>query len=376
MKRSLRLSAALALALALIGPAAPVLAAPFTYPAPVQQTFPTTSPPGITAAAWILYDESSDTVIAEWNADEERAMASVTKIMTGLLAIERSEPDEMVTVSQRAADTGEKEIDLVPGETVPMDALFKALMIHSANDAATAIAEHISGSVEAFVNDMNQRAADLGLTHTSFANPHGLDAPGHYTTARDLLELGRIAMELPEFTEVVKAKKLVFPPAPDGTPRTGSSTNLLLSSYPGSLGLKTGFTAQALLTYVAAAEREGRRLYAVLLGSDGDRAHFADATALFDYGFERLGFFGDASTGAPYAAILANHEPDPVVSLANIETYLHLAGQGLMLESPAPLRALPEPEPPPIVEVTRSPDPGPRTVIDTMRFWLDLALGA
>jgi D-alanyl-D-alanine carboxypeptidase len=352
------------------------LAAPFTYPAPVLETFPTPSPPNVTAAAWILYDETTDTVVAELNADQERSMASVTKIMTGLLAVERSEPDEMVTISQRAADTGEKEIDLVPGESVAMDALFKALMIHSANDAATAIAEHVSGSVEAFVADMNQRAAELGLTHTSFANPHGLDAPGHYTSARDLLVLGRVAMGQPEFTEVVKAKTLVFPPAPDGTPRTGSSTNLLLWSYPGSLGLKTGFTAQALLTYVAAAERDGRRLYAVLLGSDGDRAHFSDATALFDYGFEQLGFFGDASTGAPYAAAQGRRDSDPVVSLANMETYLHLAGQGLMLESPAPLRDIPEPEPPPIIEVTRSPDEGPRTVTETMRFWLDLALGA
>jgi D-alanyl-D-alanine carboxypeptidase (penicillin-binding protein 5/6) len=364
-----------ALAPVLVVLALPAAAAPFTYPAPVQQTFPTPAAPSITAGSWILYDESTGTVIAELNADQERAMASVTKIMTGLLAIERSAPGDMVTVSQRAADTGEKEIELVQGETVRMDALFKALMIHSANDAATAIAEHISGSVEAFVDLMNQRAAELGLTHTSFANPHGLDAPGHYTTARDLLALGRVAMELPEFSEVVKAKTLVFPPAPDGTSRSGSSTNLLLWSYPGSLGLKTGFTAQALLTYVAAAERDGRRLYAVLLGSDGDRAHFSDATALFDYGFEQLGFFGDASTGAPYAPIQGRRSPDPMVSLAGMETYLHLASQGLMLESPGPLRELPEPAPPPIVEVTRNPDPGPRTVMETMRFWLDLALG-
>ncbi len=374
MKRSLRLSGAIALVLSAL--AMPASAAPFTYPAPVQQTFPTPEPPTITAAAWILYDESTDTVIAELNADQERAMASVTKIMTGLLAIERSEPEDLVTVSQRAAETGEKEIDLVPGETVAMDALFKALMIHSANDAATAIAEHISGSVEDFVDLMNQRAAELGLTHTSFANPHGLDAPNHHTTARDLLELGRIAMGMPEFAEVVKAKKLVFPPAPDGTPRTGSSTNLMLWSYPGTLGLKTGFTAQALLTYVASAEREGRRLYAVLLGSDGERAHFSDATALFDYGFEELGFFGDASTGASYAAVQGRRATDPLASLASMETYLHLASQGLMLESPGPLREMPEPAPPPIVEVTRSPEPGPRTVIETMRFWLDLALGA
>lgn len=374
MKRSLRVLGALALAFFAF--AAPVSAAPFSYPAPVLETFPAPEAPEVTAASWILYDESTDIVIAELNADQERAMASVTKVMTGLLTLEHSFAAETVTVSELAANTGEKEIELVAGETVDMSALFKALMIHSANDAATAIAEHISGSVEEFVALMNQRAAELELTHTSFANPHGLDAPDHYTSARDLLELTRVAMERPEFAEAVKAKKLVFPPAPDGTPRTGSSTNLMLWSYPGSLGVKTGFTAQALLTYVAAAERDGRRLYAVVLGSDGDRAHFADVTALFDHGFEELGFFGDASTGAPYVALKGRQSPDPLVSLGNMETFVHLAGQGLMLESPSPLRALPEPAPPPIVEVTRNPDPGPRTVLESMRFWLDLALGA
>jgi D-alanyl-D-alanine carboxypeptidase len=374
MRRSLRVTGALTLAV--FGFAAPVSAAPFTYPAPVLETFPAPEAPQLTAASWILYDESTDIVIAELAADERRAMASVTKIMTGLLTLENSSPTDQVTISERAANTGEKEIELVAGETVEMGALFKALMIHSANDAATAIAEHISGSVEGFVALMNQRATELGLTNTHFANPHGLDAPDHYTSARDLLELAKVAMAHPDFAEVVSARKLVFPPAPDGTPRTGSSTNLMLWSYPGSLGVKTGFTAQALLTFVAAAERDGRRLYAVLLGSDGDRAHFADATELFDYGFEELGFFGDASTGSAYVSVMEGQRLDPLVSLGNMETFVHLASQGLMLESPGPLRALPEPAPPPIVEVTRNPDPGPRTMLETMGFWLDLALGS
>src|SRR3970040_2436189 len=243
----------------------PVSAAPFTFPAPVLEAFPTPDAPEVTAASWVLYDTAADVVIAELNADQERAMASVTKIMTGLLTVENSYPAEPVTISERAANTGEKEIDLVAGEILEMDALFKALMIHSANDAATAIAEHISGSVEEFVAEMNQRAAELGLTPTSFANPHGLDAPDHYTTARDLLTLARVAMANDDFAEVVKAKTLVFPPAPDGASRTGSSTNPLLWSYSGALGVKTGFTSQALLTYVAVAERDGRRLNAVLL---------------------------------------------------------------------------------------------------------------
>jgi serine-type D-Ala-D-Ala carboxypeptidase (penicillin-binding protein 5/6) len=374
MKRLLRVLGPVTLVFALF--AAPVSAAPFTYPAPVLQPFPAPDAPQVTAASWILYDEAADVVIAELNADQERAMASVTKIMTGLLTVENSYPAEPVTISERAANTGEKEIELVAGEILEMDALFKALMIHSANDAATAIAEHISGSVEEFVAQMNQRAAELGLTHTSFANPHGLDAPDHYTTARDLLTLARVAMANEDFAEVVKAKTLVFPPAPDGTPRTGSSTNLLLWSYQGSIGVKTGFTSQALLTYVAVAERNGRRLYAVLLGSDGDRAHFADARELFDYGFEELAYYGDASTGSPYVAAMTKPSPDPLLALGNMQAYVHLAGQGLMLESPNPLGDVPEPAPPPIVEVTRSAEPGPRTIIESMRFWLDSALGA
>jgi D-alanyl-D-alanine carboxypeptidase len=374
MKRLLRVLGPVTLVFALF--AAPVSAAPFTYPAPVLQAFPAPDAPQVTAASWILYDEAADVVIAELNADQERAMASVTKIMTGLLTVENSYPAEPVTISERAANTGEKEIELVAGEILEMDALFKALMIHSANDAATAIAEHISGSVEEFVAQMNQRAAELGLTHTSFANPHGLDAPDHYTTARDLLTLARVAMANDDFAEVVKAKTLVFPPAPDGTPRTGSSTNLLLWSYQGSIGVKTGFTSQALLTYVAVAERNGRRLYAVLLGSDGDRAHFADARELFDYGFEELAYYGDASTGSPYVAAMTKPSPDPLLALGNMQAYVHLAGQGLMLDSPNPLGDVPEPAPPPIVEVTRSAEPGPRTLIESMRFWLDSALGA
>ena len=373
MKYLLRVVGPLSLVVCLLP--VPVSAAPFTYPAPVLEAFPAPDAPQVTAASWILYDETAGVVVAELNADQERAMASVTKIMTGLLTVENSFPAEPVTISERAAATGEKEIELVVGETLTMDALFKALMIHSANDAATAIAEHISGSVEEFVALMNRRAQELGLIHTSFANPHGLDAPNHHTTARDLLELARVAMANDDFAEVVRAKTLVFPPAPDGTGRTGSSTNLLLWSYQGSIGVKTGFTSQALLTYVAVAERDGQRLYAVLLGSDGDRAHFADARELFDYGFEDLAYYGDASTGSPYVASGLSPSPDPLVALGGMEAYVHLAGHGLMLENPTPLRDIPEPAPPPIVEVTRSADPGPRTILESMRFWLDSALG-
>jgi hypothetical protein len=177
-----------------------------------------------------------------------------------------------------------------------------------------------------------------------------------------------------DFADAVRARTLVFPAAPDGTIRRGSSTNLLLSWYPGTIGVKTGFTSQALLTFVAAAERDDRRLYAVVLGSDGDRAHFADVEELFDYGFHDLGYYGHAATGTPYVALMGRRSPSPLIVQGNMETYMHLAGQGLMLERPAPMFEAPEPEPPPIVEVMRTAESGPRSILDTMRFWLDQAL--
>jgi serine-type D-Ala-D-Ala carboxypeptidase (penicillin-binding protein 5/6) len=373
MKRLRLLLAPLVVCLALL--AQPAMAAPFTYPPPLLEAYPAPDAPEISAASWILYDDTAGVVLAEHNADEERAMASVTKIMTGLLALENSHPDEMVTVSEKAAATGEKEIDLVAGETVSMDALFKALLIHSANDAATAIAEHVSGSVDAFVDLMNRRALELGLTRTHFANPHGLDAPGHYTTARDLVTLAREAMSHPEFADVVRAKKLVFPPAPDGSPRMGTSTNLLLSWYPGTIGVKTGFTNKALLTMVAAAQRDGHKVYAVVLGSEGVRGHFADVTKLFDYVFEDLPYYGYAASGQPYLAQMGRKDPSPLVAMSNLETYLHLAGQGLMLDRPTPLVESEEPELPAITAVSRDADSAPHTVLEAMGYWLDQVFG-
>lgn len=360
--------------LSLLAGMTPAQGAPFTYPPPVTEAFPAPGPPEVSAVSWILYDDNAGIVIAEQNADVSRPVASVTKIMTGLLTLEGSDPSELVTVSEQAEATGEKEIDLVAGETVEMEALFKALMIHSANDAATAIAEYMSGSLDAFVASMNRRAEELGLSGTSFANPHGLDAPGHYSTARDMLTLTLVAMEHPEFADVVKARALVFPPAPDGSERRGSSTNLMLWEYPGTIGVKTGFTGEALLTFAAAAEREGHRLYAVVLGSEGQAGHFADATRLFDYGFEQLHYYGHALTGTPYTAMMARRTPDPVILGGTVEAFVHLAAQGLLLGRPESEAVEEEPEPGPVTEVTRAPDPAPATVVDAMRFLLDRAL--
>ena len=355
--------------------ALPVGAAPFSYPPPVFETFPESGPPSVTAPAWILYDESIDAVLASWAADEPRSIASTTKIMTGLLVLENADLDEVVTVSEEAAQTGGQEIGLIAGEKFTVGALFRALMVRSANDAASALAEHIAGSVPAFVDMMNSRAQELGLENTSFANPHGMDAAGHYSSARDLLTLSRLAMAIPLFVEVVRARAMVIPDDPDGNARVGISTNLMLSSYEGMLGVKTGLTPRALFTFVGAAEREGRRLYAVVLGSPENFGHFADASALLDYGFKDLGFYGDAITKTEYQASMARVEPDHMVTAGQVETYLHLAGQGLMLEHPAPLVELPQPDPPPIIEVSRGPQGAGTSIGDALLFWVHRAIG-
>lgn len=243
-------------------------------------------PPTVTAASWIVFDATDGIVLGSRNADVVRPMASTTKIMSALVALEQSNPEQLVPVSQNAADAGEAEIGLVAGEQLLMEDLITTMVVRSANDSAVAVAEAIGGDTESFVALMNTRAQELGLTRSSFVNPHGLDADGHASTARDLLRLGLAAMANPEFRRMAALREFDLGPTPDGTPRLAQSTNDLLDTYPGAIGVKTGFTFQAGLVLVAAAEREGRTIYVVVMGSEGAGAHFADASALLDYGFE------------------------------------------------------------------------------------------
>ncbi len=352
--------------------AAPAAAAPLSFPARPQEGFPRSGPPNVTAASWILYDETSDSTLASFQPDQERSIASITKIMTALLAIERRDLDEVVTISNKAANTGEREIGLVAGEELTLRALVKAAMIHSANDAATAIAEFVGGSVEGFVTMMNARAQELGMTETSFANPHGLDAPDHFSSARDMLDLAVVAMKNEEFRNIVRSRLLVFPDAPDGTERRGTTTNLMLGEYDGASGIKTGFTSSALLTFVSTTIRDGRRLYVVVLGSEGRRAHFADAQALFDYGFDQLGIYGTLSNQNSYVSLKPRVSPGPIYAEANIETFVHLAAQGLLTSPPSPTAPIPDVEPLPVTVVERHPEEAPGDLMSAVGYWWDL----
>lgn len=275
-------------------------------------------PPAVSAPSWIVFDATDGIVLDSQAADQQRPMASTTKMMSALVALESADLDEVVEISQRAADVGEAEIGLVAGEQLRLGDLVTTMVVRSANDAAIAVAEAIAGDVDSFVDMMNARAVSMGLTSTRFANPHGLDAEGHYSTARDLLRIAVTAMQNEQFREMVGISRFMIDPAPDGTVRVAENTNLMLGEYEGMIGVKTGFTFQAGLTFVAAAERDGRTVYVVVMGSEGPRQHFIDAAALLDFGFAGHGLVR-AVSGDPVA------DGSRLERLARLEAVVHVA---------------------------------------------------
>jgi D-alanyl-D-alanine carboxypeptidase len=212
-----------------------------------------------------------------------RPMASITKIMTAVVALERSSLDTLVTVPKASGAVGESTAFLRPGERLPMRDLLVALLVKSGNDAAVAIAQNVGGTEPQFVQMMNDKAVALGLSDTHFQNPHGLDAPGHYTTASDLAVLSRYAMSNPTFRSIVSMKTATI-----GTGKRTeklTSTDLLIGNYQGAMGVKTGFTNGAGYSVVSAAERQGVTLYAVVLGTKSELQRFREAKSLLDWGF-------------------------------------------------------------------------------------------
>lgn len=241
--------------------------------------------PDVTARAWIVYDATYDYVVAASQPDRRLPMASTTKLMTALLVVEQTSPDEIVIISGRAAATGHKQLWAGRGEEWTVESLLAAVMIVSANDAAVALAEHVGGDVEAFVEMMNARAAELGLSDTHFVNPHGLHGADHYSSARDLLSLGRVAMSQPRLAALAEQADVRLG-AVGASERDWESTNELLDDYDGAVGVKTGWTSRAGHVLVAAADRGARRVYVVVLDSDDPNA---DASVLFEHGFAAFG---------------------------------------------------------------------------------------
>lgn len=240
-----------------------------------------------TAASAIVVDGRNGQVMFAKNVDSRRAIASTTKLMTALLALERARPREVFTAPPYHALPPESRIDLRAGERMTVHDLLRALLLESANDAAVTLAEGISGSREAFVADMNERAAELGLDDTSYANPIGLDDPANYSTARDLADLSLRLMRRPRFRRIVDMPEAELESG--ARPRVVDNRNDLVARYPWVTGIKTGHTIEAGDVLVGSARgRGGARVISVVLGEPSEAARDADTLGLLRWGLGRF----------------------------------------------------------------------------------------
>jgi D-alanyl-D-alanine carboxypeptidase (penicillin-binding protein 5/6) len=242
--------------------------------------------------------------IVLWERDTHKSvpMASTTKIMTAVVALENKAPDTPMLVTYGAAMTEGSTADLREGDTTFLKDLIVCMMVPSGNDAAVAIAENVAGTEFAFVDMMNAKAAELGMTGTHFSNASGLTDEDNYTTAADYLLLTRVAMGNELFREAVGSAEVVA--EVNGEERTYDTTNMLLNDMEGANGVKTGFTDEAGYCLIASAQRNNLELYAVVLHSDSEEQRFADAQTLLEWGF------------AHYRAVELINATKPIADLA------------------------------------------------------------
>lgn len=235
----------------------------------------------------VLIDQSTGSVLYQKQADTQMPIASITKVMTLLLTMEALENgkvtlQDIVPISEHSYNMGGSQIWLEPGEQFTLDELIKAICVSSANDAAVAVAEYVGGSEPVFVEQMNRKAAELGMTHTHFENACGLDAPGHLSSPRDVAILSReILTKHPDITHYTT----IWMDSLRGGATQLVNTNKLLRSYNGITGLKTGTTGGAGVCVSASATRDGLSLIAVVLGSTSGQERWQAARTLLDYGF-------------------------------------------------------------------------------------------
>lgn len=244
---------------------------------------PVSAEMSISAQSACLIEAESGKAIYSKNADKRMHMASTTKVMTAIVAIESGiSLDTIFKTPVEAVGVEGSSVYLAENEKITFEALLYSLLLASANDAAVAIAIQVAGSVEAFVNLMNAKAQELGLTNTHFTNPHGLYDEGHYTTAHDLAHLMAYAMKNEIFATITASQRKVFAREGEGV-RVLINHNKLLKTYDGVIGGKTGFTKKSGRCLVSVAERDGLRLIAVTLNAPDD---WRDHATLYDFGFD------------------------------------------------------------------------------------------
>ncbi|MCL5038394.1 MAG: D-alanyl-D-alanine carboxypeptidase [Firmicutes bacterium] len=254
----------------------------FFLPAKLPAIASPSPPPRVTADAAILVEWRTGQILLEKNAHQKRSPASLTKVMTALLALEKGRLEDIVTISPRATQVSGSRMYLRAGQKYTLGDLLQGLLLKSGNDAALAIAEHIGGSVEGFVQMMNDRARSLGAWETEFKNPHGLTTPGHYSSAFDLALLARYALNNPVFAQLVASRETEISELTRSTDIYLRNTNRLLWGFAGADGVKTGTTSVAGNCLLASATRGATRFIAVVLHSDN---RWRDSVNLLDYGF-------------------------------------------------------------------------------------------
>lgn len=245
----------------------------------------------VSAKAAILMHADSGRVLYEKNADEHMLIASTTKIMTAIVVLEHCELDDLVEVDSRSAGIEGSSMYLKAGESYTVEDLLYGLLLVSGNDAASALALHVADSMEEFAELMNSKAAELGMTESSFKNAHGLDEEGHYSTARDMAKLAAYCMGNEDFARIAGTVSHTV------GEQTLVNHNRLLREYDGCLGLKTGYTMAAGRTLVTCAERDGARYVCVTLNDPDD---WDDHKALYDWAFANYSFAEVIPAGLSY----------------------------------------------------------------------------
>lgn len=247
-----------------------------------------------------LIDVTSGRLLYSSNGDTPMRIASLTKIMTAIVAIEHGKLDDMVKTGKRAVGKEGSSIYLQLGEEMSLSNMLYGLMLRSGNDAATAIAEHVGGSEEGFVHLMNEKAAMLGLTHTQFRNPHGLDDEGHFSSANDLARLAAYGLKNKDFATIVSTRVKDVPNPHEKWSYRWQNKNKMLAMYEGADGVKTGYTKKALRCLVSSATRNGQKLVAVTI-NDGD--DWKDHQQLLDFGFDNFPLKTLAEKGQPIEGV-------------------------------------------------------------------------
>ena len=294
----------------------------FSGIAPVYADSP--EEPEVNALGAVLMDAETGRILWGKNEKQPLAMASTTKIMTAIIALEKGNLNDTVTISKKAAAAPKVHMHLVAGEEIKLEFLLYALMLESFNDSAVAIAEHVAGSTEEFCRLMTDKAGELGALDTVFETPNGLDQGEHHSTAYDLALIARYALENEKFMEIINTPSITV--SSNKRSYTLNNKDRLLREYQGANGIKTGFTGKAGHCFVGAAKRDGMQLISVVLGSGwgnkGREQKWTDTKALLNYGFTTFKYKDIITQGNTAESVSIDRSKTPEVKLAYKESLM------------------------------------------------------